>query len=86
MIMVWSASKTTAKRSHWMLMRIVLPLILFCCISDVMAQESPGPTAAQLIANQLGQLMIQNANLTEQISKLKTEIEELKKHQQGEPK
>lgn len=51
-----------------------------------MAQESQGPTAAQLIANQLGQLMIQNANLTEQIAKLKTEIEELKKHQQGEQK
>lgn len=67
-----------------MIRRIVLSLILFCCISGAMAQESQGPTAAQLIANQLGQLMIQNANLTEQIAKLKAEIEELKK--QGEQK
>ena len=70
-----------------MIMRTVLSLVLFCCISGAMAQESAqGPTASQLIANQLGQLMIQNANLTEQVAKLKAEIEELKKHQQGEQK
>jgi molecular chaperone GrpE (heat shock protein) len=68
-------------------MRIVLLFVLLCCVNTATAQESAqGPTAAQLIANQLGQLLIQNANLTEQVAKLKAEIEESKKRQQGEQK
>jgi molecular chaperone GrpE (heat shock protein) len=70
-----------------MRMRTVLLFVLLCCVSTAMAQEpAQGPTAAQIIANQLGQLAIQNANLTEQVAKLKAEIEELKKRQQGEQK
>jgi len=63
-------------------MRKILPLFLLLIATPAFAQ-----TAGDMVAQQIGQLTIQNANLAEQLNKANARVKELEsKHAEDKPK
>ena len=60
-------------------MRWFLITLALCFSTVCSAQTQPRPTAAQLLGNEISALVVQNAQLMEQVQKLSDQIVELQK-------